>query len=115
MDVSNLVSTTIAECSLPDRAKTRISKPFLLPSYAAPLKDGVLDTATLTAAVKEAIKDETAYLQESGILNLSPVNANGAGADGKVKSEEELLQEADRVLNAATRELQDLPAEEVKK
>lgn len=113
--VQGLVSRLVAESKLPLPSQNRLTKPFLAATYVAPVKDEVLDLVALEAQVKEAITDETKYLQESGILRTNPITNNGAG-DGTEKklTDDQLAQEADRQLQDASRELGGLPVLERK-
>lgn len=108
--VRDIVAGLVQESKLPERAQTRISKPFLSVTFVPPVKDDVLDIPALTTLVKEAITEETTYLQESGVLRMSPVRKLGANGQPDVEpTEQQLSQEADISLQDITRRLSDLP------
>lgn len=108
--VQGIVSRLVAESKLPTPSQNRLTKPFLAATYVGPVKEDVLDLVALEAQVKEAITDETKYLQESGIIRTNPVVGNGSDGTATKLTEEQIAQEADRVLQDASRELGGLPA-----
>lgn len=115
-EVRDLVQAQVAESRLPERAQTRIAKPFLSVTFVPPVAEsGALDVAALTAQVKEAIKDETEYLQENGIIRLSPVRGVGEGKETKQPTDDDLDLAAEESLRDTVGDFLEIPVAERKK
>lgn len=94
LDARELASGLLKESELPAPAQTRLLKRLIAPEATLPLKEGLLDVAKFTEAVKAAVTDEAAYLKESGAVR--PI-VNGLGAAiPATEAEEKALQESNK-------------------
>lgn len=94
-----ILSESLATSGLNARAQNRVRKVVL---SNIPLKDGKLDTATLTESAKTAIKDEQDYIRENGGRVGKPV-VSGLGATPQTETQEDL----EKVLEASNKSLDD--------
>jgi len=107
---NNIVTEALAASTLPTRGQGRV-RTIVLGTEAAPMtlpmKDGNLDVTALQEAVKKAVAEEVAYLQESGVRPQNVVRGQGAtnlqviDKDGKMREEPELLTEAAKVTDSS--------------
>lgn len=107
LQASILVDESLATSGLSARGKARV-KSVVLANVPVTAAGGNIDTAKLQEAVKAAVTEEKAYLQESGVVTRTApvVNFLGGGIklvdeSGKDKSDEAILEEADKATNSA--------------